>query len=142
MLEPKHANAWFQWCNVTVPILFSWFCLRWYNLSCLILSFFDGQQIHFHLNLNVVTNTAPDPERKEEMTSTAHLLIVNRAADIHYILLKFPSIVENRSGDCSLQRLWTSGFCCALFLAREITFCRTPEFGRQQNLLSHLVSLL
>ena len=60
------------------------------------------------------------------MISTAHpLMIVNRAADIHYVLLMFPSMVEHRSGVDSPQR---ENGCehlvlMFLFVAREITCC-------------------
>jgi hypothetical protein len=63
------------------------------------------------------------------MISTAHpLMIVNRAADIHYVLLMFPSMVEHRSGVDSPQR---ENGCehlvlMFLFVAREITCCPPP----------------
>ena len=43
MLEPKHANAWFQWCNIPLFVFVVLFYDGIICLAFLILSSFDGQ---------------------------------------------------------------------------------------------------
>lgn len=153
MLEPKHADAWCQSCNIFLLVFVVSFCDDIIYLALVILSPFDGQ-IHaktFPLN---GWCTSPDPERKEEMTSTAHPLTVNTGSRYPYYAPCFVDVSIDGwkpfQGLFATMRkwLWTHGFWC--FCSSPVTFCPLElrrlfyphGSGRRQNLLSHLVSPL
>lgn len=136
MLEPKHANAWFQWCNIP---LFVFVVLFYDGIICLAFLILSDSIIFWWANTCPLNGwcTSPDPAPFDDSQPGSRYPWC--FADVSIDGWKpFRGLLAT-----TRKWLWTSGFDVSVCRQRD-HMLPPPEHGsgRQQNLLSHLVSLL